>query len=1751
MTSEHNDPGLRAPCETPPDGTSLSRHSVFETEGRPDGGVTTGRYEALDHSVSRRGRPTDVFSSPGCCYSFSWSAAHVGCSLFHDSGHSIFCVGHLTLSLGFGRRLDAAVPLMQYRSTSCGPQSLLFFLLSAPRANQPDAYLVVVEKEAFDSNLVLIGARVLTFPSYSRNAAAHWVCVTSTFPSPRLCFCVDTSSCGVEHFSPAPYRAPKRRIGGSGTSAGFGHMQLRPQHGEPSFSFRWLDSFEEPVAFFTDWLVWAVVLMQQWTLAVLCPFFRHLALIFLWALIGLLFRPFRNCTAPLSGLALLPTRGLPPALLCFAAVYLVEQQQMQTTQAWLRHGARRPKRQRRTFVGIRGPWPSASLCSWLWSSLLLGLPSQVWAAPSSLHELASGAQHSAELHPEHLTNAEQSGDCTEPRRVQDDLRASLLHHAISHDLGRPLADTDELPVPPLHLPPEVGSAQEPTVEGFCFALAPRYQAEVLKLTLRPPLDLATFISAAREAVLHLRLPFCFVIAPTFPQLGPDFASIVLAPKWLPQAGKQLVVFDFRAMDDGPVYARLTYNRVSHQECEQEAVYQGFRNTSIYVQGHSRALEAGDTFLAVLGCVVQFQPRDRPAQWCSTLADRFDRPQGWSANPHLPAFPRDRPVLALHHEHSTLYSASRFPGAPTLGFLAGLVDRTSERTLYISPPSSALTNIDFRGAACRDVLAVFPLTPVPDRIGIIVFLDPRQADKEVTHVYLPSGTTDPQFLVRFLALRPPPCYRVAILPRPGRAGLLHLSEGDIVTFGYKEDHPWSTEDDSSSSQEAAESAPDHTSDAEVADEDAADNMLAAMPAPRGPPPPVPVTSQHSPSQVSERARTRSPRPNRDSAPSRPAPPGSGSALAASLLGVTLGLSQPGAAEGSLNAPVCPTTSLPATIGMLQAVLQYGVLVCVAFVVLRRIQRGLCHVPAPASATSGTDPQVTFKLLAEPAGRTHIETRMLQRLRAATRRLGGRWITDPPLHLQGLMPLQPADEGPSDFDASEDFQTVPCIILCPEYTAELADIHISLPATVDEVTDALHTARMSARAVAFPRLVPVLPQPSHGLAAFIAYPAWHFNDVLVCIDTVAIDGRLFATRSPAYVRKSDLIRLAGLLPGLDYDVFYNVDQEPLGDRPIYLFPGVLITFLHPGSLWPAQYDLATLLQSHLAWEDITAPPIPRYADAYCLVHDEVATLCVDAGRYPVRYRDTIAYATGVDPSRMRLFAAAPHPGDSTLQGVPCETVLAVGLPPMHNPDSVWHYALLDCRPLLASWRTLCVPNGYVLQRLLFADLAKHVPLGWELRIDGRRETSGVLWFVPGQVAVVTAAQPVDHPDGPPHGNRATPPDRGFPSSADAPEATNSTQQAPSADADSHIHAPDSVASSREETSSSAAELATVVFELHMLDYDTETVAVHLPMPCGLSSALQQLSSTRDAARRHIFPRLFPASHQPAAAPCQVIAAPAWDSSGVFVLVENGFAGNRLFAALAPPLSHRRLLLGLLDAPVPFDTYVYVRDTPWPLGNDVTVQLEPGDFVSFQPATHEYAVLTTVSDLLLDRDSRQFAAARPDQEGQASRLRTHDAGQLWLLSDGWPRRLPFDRSRSNLLRRDIAGVLHIPEPELRVRPCRSGLADLSVRGFPISATLIATSLDIRLTDAGRGLFPYVLDMRPVLLGVEWGANSAGYINLRELDRRLANRCPAGYRVLCQGGRPEPRLYSISCVSAPARFLSFLSSIPQLLFGTIWILV
>ena len=495
-----------------------------------------------------------------------------------------------------------------------------------------------------------VGIGVPVTMSSSRERRQHWACVVLGSPLPCPLF-------QTEHFGSAPWnrpvatpygRVPKRCIGGSGTStgqwvhthfatfAGVGvfltRISAQANHAPlvllPGHSQRQLGS-SHPTCFRPELLNPSCTEDHSYALdslaeELLCPFFRHLALVLLFSLLGLLMRPLKAHDTPLGGLVLLPTKGIPLGLLRPAALWSVSQNAVatQTASPLLPRG-------RRTCRPVHGAMPPrpglfSLLRMWVWYYLFPCMPLQVWAAPASLREDIGANGRLDDSLPEHLGSTASLGAQT---TLQDELHISMLQQSLHHDLTRPLENADALPVPPLHNVPEAGQPTASPLRGVCYAIAPQYQAEVLWLTLSLPLDLAAFNHAVREALRSLRLPFCYIIAPTVPQLGPDFASVVLAPKWLPQAGRQLIVHDFRPLG-GPVYASITSDNVTHQDCEREAVSLGYRQTSIYVQGHSRAIEVGDTFLASLGGVIQYRPRGQPAEWCSTRHARFDRPRWW-------------------------------------------------------------------------------------------------------------------------------------------------------------------------------------------------------------------------------------------------------------------------------------------------------------------------------------------------------------------------------------------------------------------------------------------------------------------------------------------------------------------------------------------------------------------------------------------------------------------------------------------------------------------------------------------------------------------------------------------------------------------------------------------------------------------------------------------------------------------------------------------------------------------------------------------------------------------------------------------------------------------------------------------------------------------------------------------------------------------------------------------------------------------
>ncbi|CAE7947671.1 unnamed protein product [Symbiodinium sp. KB8] len=121
--------------------------------------------------------------------------------------------------------------------------------------------------------------------------------------------------------------------------------------------------------------------------------------------------------------------------------------------------------------------------------------------------------------------------------------------------------------------------------------------------------------------------------------------------------------------------------------------------------------------------------------CSPLHSRLDRPNDWSSDPVLPDEEVEWPLFVSHHDNFSLFSADRFPDGTAASNIAGFVDRSPETALFVTSPGRLLEDIAVHGVACRDAMAVFPLTPSPDREGALIFLDLRQIDLAVTHMLM--------------------------------------------------------------------------------------------------------------------------------------------------------------------------------------------------------------------------------------------------------------------------------------------------------------------------------------------------------------------------------------------------------------------------------------------------------------------------------------------------------------------------------------------------------------------------------------------------------------------------------------------------------------------------------------------------------------------------------------------------------------------------------------------------------------------------------------------------------------------------------------------------------------------------------------------------------------------------------------------------------------------------------------------------------
>ncbi|CAE7553939.1 RE2 [Symbiodinium sp. CCMP2456] len=260
--------------------------------------------------------------------------------------------------------------------------------------------------------------------------------------------------------------------------------------------------------------------------------------------------------------------------------------------------------------------------------------------------------------------------------------------------------------------------------------------------------------------------------------------------------------------------------------------------------------------------------------------------------------------------------------------------------------------------------------------------------------------------------------------------------------------------------------------------------------------------------------------------------------------------------------------------------------------------------------------------------------------------------------------------------------------------------------------------------------------------------------------------------------------------------------------------------------------------------------------------------------------------------------------------------------------------------------------------------------------------------------------------------------------------------------------------------------VPFLVFAQEYWPELVLPRLPTASGPAEALDTVANMRhpDAHRRS--PRLIPVFPQPLQQQACVIAVPRWTYSGIAVLVDNRVHPGGIFANIIPPRCTRDDLLVLAGfLPGSHDLRVYVKDVPWAIPPGTTVYPTEGDL---------------------------FTICRTGEAPQAIDLRS-----LLQITSDWNCNpvLPGDQTGiGSILTRGTCRAASVPADAFAL--------DSATVANEIGLTSGSFTLVADFPDGSAGNVPYTLDLRPILLRIDWGYALEGRVNVRELCVRLACR-------------------------------------------------
>ena len=1236
------------------------------------------------------------------------------------------------------------------------------------------------------------------------------------------------------------------------------------------------------------------------------------------------------------------------------------------------------------------------------------------------------------------------------------------------------------------------------IHGGFVVLSVRYKPEILHLFLRAPCDIDTALQEVDEARDAARVELCGTLIVAEPQPDPAFAVLLAVPDW---AGTQRCVVVGARQIDGRLFSWILPEFMSREALILELGVPNLPGLRVFLSGRPLSQhEAHRPRRMWQGATVSFVPAGGALSRMSTLTHMLASTRGW----HMPCpyfggrtgtsllvlSDTDRQVVDI--DVNIVQSTADFKRVAVALFNYSL------HLLTVCPSTPRLDDVSELGQDCHAIVAAterVPRIPIPpgrwQPSQHLVFLDRRPLLQSCTWFLARAGRICYDSLISPYSATAPVGFVVEV--RGG--GALHDRDSPYLIV------PHGTILELSYVSEAFLNTPTDGSDVDMSGEDPESESSSDS---------DPGEASHSPAEDRQggdgrRSRSRSPRTGgaTDSAAGSEVH-ATGLGLAALLFPVTADAaatdwraweqgSTGSVGEGCVALFVC------------LALVLCGSILCCAFI---RLAASHGRLPLCWHKTVGRRGTSQCRELPEPHGRTPEEQQALDMLRSQTRALGGPWRTRVPVFAQAFVqPVIEVDAATADGFTFE--RRLSCVVLKLDFSPEYAVVTLSLPATQEELVEQLQLERSSHCRDHYPLLLPVLPQPCIGTAVFLALPEWR-GHAGVCFDTSRFDNRVFLAFPPPYVTRADLVRLADLPAGVSPSVWVGLDGQCLEDDVLtHLPPGIVIWFLPDDESPPMPHTLGQLLLSRDLWSADSVVPVPDVAGAVCLVHRDRCSLHFSASPVSGRYRQAIADAVSISSRSMRLYAASPRPRDAASNGVPCEAVIAVDEGCALEQRAVWFLALLDCRHLEKGWRGLLVRDGRIDVREVLQELQAGAPPGWEVGFRDANTSHDMLSAGPGpgQVFVVIFR---------PAGNAEVPTN---PASAGAQASaalgsddTNGLGRVEEeAEEGAFVDDMPGVSSAQEEQGQPAH------FLLFSPEYQAEAVQVRLRFPASIDEVFSRVNEVRDVDRGRWFPQLIVVPSQPPIPFACLLALPAWPFDGIPVLFACYVPPTRYFAAVVPAVLSVEEIARVACVPSWVPVRVIVSAVPWAFPAGERINVAAGDLIAVYVEDQYWFPPLAFRDFLNSGDGWPADPTPPGPGAEGDWLLTDQTGLSFIRPPPQIAPLPVV----------IAALWRIDEADLTFQPSIPMIRDHARGGFPSGRVFLALRL------AAEENVPFILDLRPTLLALEWMWAPRGRVDVASVCARLASHCPLGYFIRLLGGRALPGMENHERIVFPGQVL------------------